>query len=68
MYDYSKLLGRMREKNMTQEALADSIGVSAFTLNGKLNNKTDFKQSEILKIAKELGISDKLIVEYFFAH
>ena len=48
--DYSKLLGRMKECGMTQEALACAIGISESTLNLKLNNKGVFTQKEIRNI------------------
>lgn len=32
-YDYSKLLGRMKEKSITQANLASYIGVSETTIN-----------------------------------
>ena len=46
-YDYSKLLGRMKEKGYTQAALAAVLGISEVTLNLALNNNRDFRQSEI---------------------
>lgn len=66
-YDYSKLLGRIRECGYTQESLAQVIKMSESTLNLKLNNKASFKQSEIKKISKVLGISENEIGIYFFA-
>lgn len=65
-FDYSKLLGRMREKNITQEVLAERIGNTPATLSLKLNNKAKFKQSEIADICKILDISSNLIGTYFF--
>ena len=38
-YDYNKLLGKMREKRFTQDALAEKIGISATSMNLSLNNK-----------------------------
>ena len=68
MYDYGKLLGRMKEKNITQEKLASLIGGTAATLSQKLNNKGRFKQSEISRICEELNISAEEIGLYFFTH
>lgn len=65
-FDYSKLLGRMREKNITQEVLAERIGNTPSTLSLKLNNKAKFKQPEIADICKILDISSNLIGTYFF--
>ena len=65
-YDYSKLLGRMREYHHTQETLAKAIGINESTLNSKLKNKTYFKQDEIVKICKLLDISVPEIGAYFY--
>ena len=67
-YNSSKLLGRMREKNITQDVLAKRIGLQPPTLSQKLNNKAKFKQSEISKICEALTIEANEIGDYFFAH
>lgn len=67
-YDYSRLLGRMRERRMTQEKLAEKVGISACSMNLTLNNKREFRQAEILKICNELEIPPGQIDGYFFAH
>lgn len=66
-YDYSKLLGKIKECGYTQESLAQVIKMSESTLNLKLNNKASFKQSEIKIICKVLDISEDEIGVYFFA-
>lgn len=65
-YDYSKLLGRLREKGFTQSDLAQKIGLSECSLNFSLNNKRPFRQSEISKICEVLLISSDQIITYFF--
>lgn len=65
-YNYSKLLGRMKECGFTQEQLAKEIGISEATLNAKLNNKFNFKADEIDAICRVLDISNEEIGEYFF--
>ena len=67
MYNYSKLLGAMREKGITQDALAQRIGLNSATLNQKLKNNSQFKQSEMRDILACLGLTVKEIPEYFFA-
>ena len=59
-YDYGKLLGRMREKRITQ------VGISETSMNFSLNNKRDFKQEEILSVCEQLEIPLSRIPEYFF--
>lgn len=66
VFDYSKLLGRMKEKNCTQVSLASDIGMSETSLNHKLANKSPFKQSEMFMICEVLEIPIDIIGEYFF--
>jgi len=65
-FDYSKLLGLMRSKNITQSFLAKEIGNTEATLSLKFNNKAKFKQSEILLICEILDINENEIGLYFF--
>lgn len=66
-FDYSKLLGRMREMGYTQEKLAIAIGVNESTLNTKLRGKSYFNQDLINKICKVLDINVSEIGTYFYA-
>ena len=66
-YNYSKLLGRMRECGITQEQLATEIGMNKATLSTKLNNKFQFKAEEMDAICKVLDIPNEEIGTYFFA-
>lgn len=67
-YDYSKLLGRMKEKGIIQSALAKVIGTSETSINLKLNNKSFFKQGEIISICAVLDIPLDDVESYFFSH
>lgn len=67
-YDYSKLLGRMREKSFTQDELAKSIGISSTSMNLSLKNKRQFKQKEMFAICCFLNIDLEDIDDYFFCH
>lgn len=66
IYDYSKLLGRLREMGLTQSDLAGKIGISEASLNLKLKNKSPFKQCEISEISEVLSIPNAKIETYFF--
>ena len=66
-YNYSKLLGRIRECGLTQETLAKAIGKDKSTINAKVNGKSSFTQKEIDDVCKVLGISNDEIIDYFFA-
>lgn len=68
-FDYSLLLGKMKEKNISQAKLASYIGVSAATLNLKLRNNNEkqfFDQDEIIKILDVLSIETNDVPRYFF--
>ena len=67
IFDYSKLLGRIKEKGFTQETFAEAIGISKATLSLKLSNKAYFKQNEMDKACLVLGIDKAEIGAYFFA-
>lgn len=67
VFDYSKLLGKIKEKGLTQETLAKNIGITPGSMSEKLNNKANFKQKEIFSICRVLDISINEIGEYFFA-
>jgi transcriptional regulator with XRE-family HTH domain len=65
--NYAKLLGRMKERGLTQEQLANEIGKNKGTLGGKLKGRVPFTTKEIDDICKVLDISNERIVDYFFA-
>ena len=65
MFDYSKLRGKMREKDVTQEQLAKKIGISSASLREKLKGERPyFKADEMVAIGLALGIERELD-EYF---
>ena len=65
-YDYSKLLGRIKEKVSNNAVFSSQLGISERTLSVKLNNKVDFRQREITRACEVLDIDDKDIHTYFF--
>lgn len=67
-YDYSKMLGIMREKKITQRDLASKIGISEVSLNKKLSNKTQFKQGEMASILDTMGLDIHDVATIFFNH
>ena len=66
-FDYSKLLGKIKEVYGTQGDFAAAIDMSEKTLSMKLNNKLAWKQTEIIKGCELLHISSKDIHRYFFS-
>lgn len=66
-FNYSKLLGKIKENGLTQEQLAKKIGKSNGTLSQKLNGRASFTANEMISICEILGIPLKDIGTYFFA-
>jgi len=66
-FDYSKLLGRIREKKFTQKRLAKCIGINDSNFSLKLNNNKPFKSNEIYAITTVLEIQQEMIGIYFFS-
>lgn len=66
VFDHSKLLGLMRELNITQSDLAKGVNMSESSLNLKLKGKVEFKQRDIVNIANYMGIADSAVPSYFF--
>lgn len=65
-FDFSKLKGLIREKNLTQEEMAKKIDVAYSTFNLKINGNAYFSQDEIYKISNLLKIPKEKIYDYFF--
>lgn len=66
-FDYSKLLGRIKEFGKTQEEFASAIGISATTLSLKLNGRAFFTQREMDKACAALELDKTEVGAYFFA-
>lgn len=66
-YNYSKLLGRIKERGLTQEQLAKLIRKNKSTVSAKLNGQFAFTTVEIDDICRVLDISNNEIGDYFFA-
>lgn len=65
-WDHRKLEGKIKEMFDIQEAFAKEIGISATSLNYKLNNKSQFNQEEIYLSTLALKLEDDEIKPYFF--
>lgn len=65
-FDYSKLLGKIKECGFTQETLAKRIGIAESSMCLKLNNKANFRQHETVAICAALGIDLSEVGKYFF--
>jgi hypothetical protein len=65
--DYSKLLGKITEVFGTQMKFAEAMGLSERTVSLKLNARIEWKQNEMSKACRLLGIPVDDIANYFFA-
>lgn len=65
-FDYSKLCGRITEKNLTQGRVAQIIGMSGNTFTSRIKNRSYFDSHEIEKLCKTLDIDATEIGLYFF--
>lgn len=65
-FDYSKLLGRIKEKGHTLQTFAKALGISLSTLSLKLSNKAYFKQGEMNQACVVLEFDKAEIGVYFF--
>lgn len=66
IYDYGKLMGLIKERYGTQEIFAGKLGMGRVSLSQRLNNKLEFRQSEIKAMIDLLEIPKDQIVSYFF--
>lgn len=66
-FNYSKLRERIMEKCSTQSVFASYIGLSDVSLSNKLNNDSEWRQSEIEHAIEILDISPGEIHLYFFS-
>ena len=67
MVNREKLKGKIVENGLTQEQLAGTLGMAVATLNYKVNNKSEFKASEIKKLAEILYLTNEEVSNIFFA-
>lgn len=65
-YNYSKLLGKIKEKYGTQENFARALGIGRVSLSQRLNSKLEFSQNEMNKSIELLGLDPLDIPAYFF--
>lgn len=66
-YDYSKLRGLIREHVGTLKNFSEALGISATSLNERLNNNVAFKQDEMDKALEILNQDPESIREIFYS-
>ena len=63
---YAKLRGRIVEKFGSQSAFAAAMGWREALMSAKLNNKSEWSFSEVMKACELLGIPQSEAHLYFF--
>lgn len=54
--DKYMILMKMRLKGITQTQMSELLGITPVTFSRKLNGQSEFKMSEIVKMAKALEV------------
>lgn len=67
MINSNKLKTRMSEMRITQEELAEYVGVTVPVILQKINNVRPFPLREADKVANKLRIKDEEFGKYFFS-
>lgn len=68
MVHSNKLKGEIVAKGFTEKVLAKKIGISATSLNYKINNKREFTLIEWRKLMNVLAIPIAHYGDYFFSN
>ena len=56
---------RMKERNLTNKALAEKLDIKPYRISKYLNNKAaNLNQFQLYKLCEELGIGVKIVVEF----
>ncbi len=56
-----------KTKQITLQELAEALGLTRQGLSKKIENRSEFRVSEVSKLAEILGLSEKQKQEIFFA-
>ena len=67
VFNYKKLLGRIKEYGHTQGSVANLLGISENAFTNKIKCRHYFTSLEIASICNLLGITKEEIGIYFFA-
>lgn len=66
IFNNNKLRGLIKERYGSEYIFAKKLEMSLSTLSSKLNNKSEFNRSEILKMKELLEIKKEEIYNIFF--
>lgn len=66
IYNYAKLDGLITEKFQTRRNFGKAMNLSERSISLKMNGEREWKQSQIDRACKVLGIQESEICNYFF--
>ena len=66
MYDYADLRGKIRARFRKQENFAKALPLSPCALSKKLNNRSEWTHTEIVRTCELLGLPLEEVHAYFF--
>lgn len=55
---FDKLKGKMAEKRISQDKMAQYIGITVQAFNAKINGRSQFTLEEVVKMTEFLGITN----------
>lgn len=61
-----KLKGKLKEKRLSYNKVAEILGVSTTTVSSKMNGETRFYLEEIRVLSDYLGLTDEEKIKIFF--
>lgn len=67
MTDTEALRNAVKRSGLKYIKIANEMGISSYTLQKKVNNKTEFKASEIMMLSSMLCLDDRERNSIFFA-
>ena len=67
MINSQKLKAKIVENGLSQEAVATRLGMSTATFNYRVNNKIEFKGSEIKMLIEIFHLTADELISIFFA-
>ena len=62
------LKGKFVENGLTQQQVADNLGINVATLSRKLNGQQEFSRLECAKLKKLLNLDENAFVSIFFGN
>ena len=63
---YAKLRGKITEVFGTIDSFSKAVGISRVTVSKRLNGKSEWNSSDIVKVCEILGITLEDAPNYFF--